>query len=315
MFQQHSRYLSSLRDTNNTSLTPASLNRNNTHTQSWVSVVSEEGTANDFLFNPTELFESQGNLIVRTSNYGKVIRIQSNEGFANPTFVQGDSIEAVAVTIVEDVLGYNLEEYEQVQYNLSDTLQLGEEVETITNTPETTEGAESNKVEISWKRKAISAKTPEFLSISLEPVVKEFSNQSGFSTKFGYAISSFEAKNRFEPSNLNIPGSDELTAFQILFFICVFVLTILVFVVGIGNIFKGKVEWKRTLFIFISIALAYFGWRMIFFWSVFGVFLTGDISLLIVLNNLLVGLIIGLYASVAYTSWEAFARSQKKWAG
>lgn len=312
LFQQHGRYVSSIQDSLNGKLPPSVLNEKNTHIQSWVSVIGKKGDLGQVIIDPSSVFNSNGNLTFRTSNYGKVIRINENEDAPNPTFIQGDSIEAVGNKIVGDLLDYSLEEYTLLKNEISDSLFIvGGEGEIATSGLNGDNANESNQIELSWRRKSITTLTPEFLTLSLEPIVKEVNNSAGFSTKFGYKVTSFVAKNELEPLKLNISGDQRLDAFQIFFFVSVFILSILVFAVGIRNIFKGKVEWRRALFVFLSISAAFFGWRMIFFTGVFSEFFDGGNRFVIGLNNLLIGLILGLYASMAYIGWEAFARSQK----
>ncbi|RNC79313.1 MAG: serine/threonine-protein phosphatase [Balneola sp.] len=314
-FQQHSGYINSLKDSLDEEITPSRMNKNNVHSQSWVSVIAQKEGLGQSIFDPNGVF-SQGKLTIRTSNYGRVIRFQNNEGFSNPTFVQGDSIEAVATSVVGDVFGYPLDDYILVQNQYTDTLSLENSItleNEIQTVPQlnTQNGNGDNEIEISWVRKPGVTSGPEQLSISLTTVVKEFESLNGFTTRFGYSINNFSAKNELEPDNLNVAGDGTLSAFQIAFFSTALLITVLVFIVGIRNIFKGKVEWRRALFVFFAISITYLGWRSIYFWSVFGDFHDTNTVFLLILNNLLTGLILGLYAAVAYISWEAFARSQK----
>ncbi len=316
MFQQHSGYISELKDSLEEGITPSRMNKNNVHTQSWVSTISAKGELGQSVVDPNAVFRSQGKLTFRTSNYGKIIRLQSNLGFNNPTFVQGDSIEAVAKTVVGDIFGYPLEDYILVQSRYTDTLSfdnsfsINDEIQTAPQANTQNNGGDS-EIEITWVRDAGVTNGPERLTIALTTVVKEFESPSGFSTRFGYSINSFSAKNELEPEILNTPGDGILSAIEIAFIVVILILGILVLGVGIINIFKGKVEWRRALFVFVAILLTYFGWRVIYFWSVFGDFYGGTTLFAMILNSLLVGVFLGIYASVAYISWEAFARSQK----
>ena len=316
MFQQHSQYISNLKDSLEEGITPSRMNENNVHTQSWVSVISEKGELGQSIVDPNAVFRSQGKLTLRISNYGKVIRLQTNLGFNNPTFVQGDSIEAVARTIVGDIFGYPLEDYILVQSQFTDTLSIdntlasNEEIQTIPQANTQSNGGDSD-IEISWVRDSEVTSGPERLTISLATVVKEFESSNGFSTRFGYSINSFSAKNELEPEVLNIPGDGTLGAIEIAFISVVLILALLVLAVGVRNIFKGKVEWRRALFVFVAIMATYFGWRVIYYWSVFGEVYDNTTIIVIIVNSLFVGLFLGIYASVAYISWEAFARSQK----
>ncbi|MFV1883335.1 MAG: PP2C family protein-serine/threonine phosphatase [Balneola sp.] len=311
MFEQHSDYLRMLSDSLSEKVTPALLNKRGVHIQSWATIIAEPGTLDDMVLNINTAFQSVGKLGIRTSNLGNVIRLSTNPEFSNPTFVQGDSIEAVASKIVGDVFGYNLNDYVPLNSQVSDSLLFSVEGEAISQPQAELGNSESPTIDIEWVRRPGVATGPETLSLSLNQVFKEFQTATGFNTKFGYQVSSFVAKNELEPEDLNVDFFSDFPIFTYVLVVMAVVLAILVFAVGIRNIFKGKVEWRRSLAIFVLIATAFFGWREIFYTDVFGDLFNAEGLFMISLNNLLYGLVMGLYAAMAYISWEAFARSQK----
>lgn len=311
IFEQHFRYFDQLNDSLDEALTPSELNQRDVHTRSWVSIIGRQKSYSSPFVNSQGVFDAVGNLKLRTSNNGSLIRLSSNPDLPNPTFVQGDSIEAVASKVVGDILGYNLEDYVLAEEKLTETLMVENEGQLATTSLDEENDLISSEVDISWSRKPTATTGPQTLSISLEPIVKDFGTSSGFSTKFGYTINSFSAKNYLEPDELAIPGQGTIGVLQIVLFASALILTILIFVVGIRNVFKGKVEWRRAMLIFTSIALAIFGWRIIFFWSTYGAFFDGTGSFVNILNTLLFALVVGLYGAMSYISWEAFARAHK----
>lgn len=311
MFEQHSDYMRMLEDSVPGEVSPGLMNARGAHIQSWSTIIATPGTLDDMVLNINAAFRSVGKLGLRTSNEGKIIRLSTNPEFPNPTFVQGDSIEAVAHKIVDDIFGYNLDDYISINSQDSDSLVFSVEGETLIQ-PNTDSGdSNSPIIDIEWRRSSAAQSGPEILSLSLEPVIKEFETASGFNTKFGYTVSSFVAKNDLEPENLNVDFFSDFPIFTYILVVMAVILAILVFAVGVRNIFKGKVEWRRSLAIFALMAGAFFGWREIFYADVFGELLDSEGLFMISLNNLLYGLVMGLYAAMAYISWEAFARSQK----
>lgn len=311
MFEQHSEYFRMLKDSIQGEISPEQMNGQDVHLQSWVSIIAAPLSLDNPIDNINTAFRSVGKLAIRTSNSGKVIRVSTNPEIFNPTFIQGDSVEAVAQKIVEDAFGYPLANYSILGTGISDSLFYSAESQNQIQLAFDQESTETPLIKIEWKRKPQVTTGPEFLSLSLETDVREFENDNGFSTKFGYKITSFEARNELEPINLNVNFFDDFPLFTYIVVTLALLLAFLVIAVGLGNIFKGKVEWRRSLVIFILIASAIFGWRMIFYSNVFGdIFNSGGIFVF-TLNNLLFGIILGFYAAMAYISWEAFARSQK----
>ncbi len=312
MFEQHSDYLRMLEDSASEEISPSLMNERDVHIQSWASVIGSPGTLDDMVVNINSAFQSMGKLAIRTSNSGKVIRLSTNPDQSNPTFVQGDSIEAVAQKVIGDVFGYNLSDYIPSNQESTDSLLFNIEGESqIQPLNNYNADSESVIIDLEWKRNPTAAIGPEFLSLTLEQVVKEFESTNGFNTKFGYKITSFVARNDLEPIDLNVNFFSDFPVFTYVLVVLAVLLAILIFAVGVRNIFKGKVEWRRSLAIFVLISSALFGWRIIFYGDVYGEFLNGEGLFMIGLNNLLFGLVMGLYGAMAYISWEAFARSQK----
>lgn len=311
MFEQHSDYFRMLKDSLSGEISPSGMNEQDVHLQSWATIIAEPSSLDEPIINISTAFQSIGKLAVRTSNSGNVIRVSTNPEEYNPTFVQGDSIEAVAQKVVGKIFNYPLENYHVLDAGVKDSIFYSPEIATQLQQAATQENLESPAISIEWQRNSSVSIGPEFLSLTLEPIVKEFETVNGFSTKFGYKITSFTARNQLEPVNLNVNFFEDFPLFTYAVVVLAILLAIFVTAVGVRNIFKGKVEWRRALLMFVLMAAAYFGWRMIFYTDVFGELLNGQGIFVVILNNLLVGLLLGLYAALTYISWEAFARSQK----
>ena len=311
VYQQYTSYLNTLRDSLPGNVTPGYMNERSAHIQSWTTVIGRPEGASEAFISGQTLFSEAGYLKVQTANNGKVIRLQNNEDLPNPTFVQGDSIEAAASKVVGDILGYNLEDYFLAEDEYTDSLEIYDEGQAVSSRLLNGDLEATSDIEIIWRRKSSANEGPQLLTVSLEPVILEFENASGFSTRFGYRVNSFIAKNEFEPEILAPGNGGQVSLFDFFLFGSVLILTILVFVVGIRNIFKGKVEWRRALFVFLSISMVLFGWRSIYFWNTFNPFFDSTGMFVAVLNSLLFGLVAGVYGAMSYISWEAFARTHK----
>lgn len=312
MRKQHQKYVKALQDTLPEKFSPAKLNEAGVHIQSWEMIIGSENNSNGMFASTGQLFEDTGRLKLNISNQGKIIRINTHPENPNPTFLRGDSLLGIATNLVGNTLGYDLTNYEMVDESTDDStyLMLEERDQRVI-----LENGNSNTLDITWKRQEGIAGTPEELSLHLKPVVREINNEDGFSTEFGFSIESFTALNKFEPKNLQAGASADDQGdlyFSYVLFITMVVLAILVFTIGIRNIFKGKAEWRRALFLFVVVASFTFGWRVIFFMDSFNDFLSTAGIFGATINNLLFALVVGLYGALAYISWEALARSQKQ---
>lgn len=292
-------------------ITPADLNKRNAHIQSWETVIGAADEVQTIFGTGGELFKSVGRLKIHFSNNGNVIRVNAHQENPNPTFVMGDSVQAVATYVVGDVMGYNLRNYELAgDQNIDSLLTITEGQQASGSLQEGDEALEFN-----WQRKAGVTTGPEMLRLRLSPVVREFDNEEGFRTEFGYSTEQFVAKNRLEPEELNrgVDGSeDDQLWYNYIFLISILLLAILVFIIGLQNVIKGKVEKKRALFVFLIILAATYGWRSIYFMYSYNPFLNNIGMFAVTANTLLFSLVLALYGALAYISWEALARSQNQ---
>lgn len=312
MRKQHLKYLKTLQDTLTDETNPAKLNNASVHIQSWETIIGSRNRNNGMFASTGQLFDDVGRLRVNVSNSGRVIRLKAHDENPNPTFLQGDSLLAIASELVGNTLGYDLDKYEIIEENTGDT---SFEILEERNSRVILENGSANTLDINWKRRPDVSDTPETLTLNLKPVVREIDNELGFRTEFGFSIESFAAMNQFEPENLQASTSiedDSDLYFTYALFAALFILAILVFTVGIQNIFKGKVEWRRALVIFIVVAVTTYGWRAIFFYYTFNDFLSNAGLFGATINSVLFAMVVGLYGSLAYISWEALARSQKQ---
>lgn len=314
MREQHHKYVEFLKDTLEEELTLKDMNERGIHIQSWKSIIGGQVSSNAMLVNNEQLFQNAGNLKLVHSNSGNLIRLHAHRENPNPTFVQGrgDSLQAIAEYIVGDVFDYDLNNYDlniDSFDNSSTSLNEGR------NAFGTIKDSGIQTLEIKWNRKSGVSSGPKELVLNLEPVVKEFDNEDGFRMESGFSVQSFVAKDDYEPVDLNSnlrAQTPEVQWFNYLFFASVLILAIFIFSIGLHSIFKGKVEWRRAIVIFVLITGAVYLWRHIFILNSYSPFLGSTGNLGTAVNNLLFALVVGLYAAMAYISWEALARDQNQ---
>ncbi|MEX0609583.1 MAG: SpoIIE family protein phosphatase [Balneolaceae bacterium] len=308
---QNTSYINHLRDTLDDNLTLAELNERGAHIQTWKTVIGKPLNRQENIIGTNQLFENAGNLKIQYSNKGQIIRLQAHPENPNPTFIRGDSLQAIAAYLIGSTFNYNLDEYDLAAELYSEaSLQEVQGTEGMLG-----DDNGNHSLEISWKRKAGLAVGPNELILKLEPVVREINNEDGFRTEFGFGVESFVAKDEFEPEEFIEAftiENNEQPWFNYVFFISIFILAILIFSVGIRNIFKGKVEWRRALFMFLFFATALFAWRFIYFMYSYNPFLGSVAFFGTIINNLLFAMVVGLYGALAYISWESLARSQQQ---
>ncbi|WP_020404781.1 PP2C family protein-serine/threonine phosphatase [Gracilimonas tropica] len=311
MRKQHQEYTKTLRDTMAEEVRLAELNKYDLHIQSWQVILGIPGRSDEMLASSDQFFNNEGRLMLHLSNDGKIIRVKANPEFTNPTFLQGDSLLAIADQLVDSVLGYDLNRYSFMEQAFDDTsLNYAENQGMV---PATVQNQNSSDLELFWKRKPGVSGTPQELRLTLKPVVREASVDGILRTEFGFSIDSFAAVDEFESvdwSSSNSDGAEQDLTFSYLLFGSLFVLAAFIFSIGTRNIFKGKVEWRRALFVFVAITLSIYVWRAVFYMYSFNPFLNSAGLFTVFINNLLFSVVVGLYASLAYISWEALARSQ-----
>ena len=309
MYEQHSSYFKELKDSVNNELTPYDINDKGGHIQSWVGIIGAPESMSAMVVTPSSAYEVMGKIRFRTSNAGNIIRFDSKEEEHNPTFVQGNSAGEVAAMITGDIFGYDLE-----AYTMDDLSMVAPNLEVEVSTGRTTQQPEDEmdapEFQYAWKSNA-SVDGPENLRVVLRQKVREIEENGELRTQFGYELVDFTAKYEVEPETLTNTDQETLNAFAVVFIAAIIILSVLIFTVGTRNIFKGKVEWRRALIILTTIALGYIGWRTLFYYSAYGEFMGANASLQINLNNIISGLLVGVYGAMAYISWEAFARSQR----
>ena len=307
--EQHKSYFENLQSESSTDLRPIDLNEEGLHLQSWLTVLGAKESVDQIRLSAKDLFDEYGQLLVRVANNGNVIRLRSNPKRPNPTFVKAGDPLKLAESIIEEILGYDLSAYELQSDDDDDDSDELVQIEGRTNEGTVDEQNFSELLNFKWKKVSSDNAQPTFLNLALNSVVREYTNGTNFSTEFGYQIDSFIAKHDREPTEFFATGQG-LDLFTIIFFISLIVLAVFAFIIGVKNIFKGKVEWKRALIIFSAISLGLYGWQALFYLSSFSPFFDDGMVLITAINNLIFGIILGMYMALAYVGWEALARSQ-----
>jgi len=306
---QHLNYYKALKDSVGDNLpSPAKLNKNGLHLSGWkVSIGIAQGKDDGFSHEASDFMSELGRLDIRYDQEGNVRRLSKYADNPNPTFVSGDSLFSIANRIVQDILGYNLQNYQLDYVDIRDTL-LTTEPGFGQHSIELSDSRVGNNMVFQWDKKS-DLSGPESLSLEVRPIIRERNTPNMASVQYGVSIENFKALDEFEPEQIDPPQSisnaDLATRFGSLA-----ILAILIVFLGIKYINKGQVEWRRALFILISVTLGVLGWRVFYLINTMNGFWNQTSEALFVLNNLIFAAILGLYAALAYIGWEAMARSE-----
>lgn len=314
---QHLSYYRVLNDSLGKELpAPYDLNKRGTNLTGWdVTIAAPLVGDDDLAVTKNEVFDKNGRLKLLYGDDNRVRRVtaSTDNPNSNPTFVAGDSLSAIANYLVGDILGYDLSDYTLKNVDVQDSVLTSGEPGF--NRESLNLGSSNNQdntiFQFNWTKTNSAQAGPSELQLELKPMIKEIEVGQGTSIKYGASIQSFKAKDVYETDQLESSSPFNNLAI-IVFFISLGLLIFLVFFSGILNINKGHVEWKRALFILISVALGVIGWRAIYFMNTVDPFLGDTARTIFILNQFLLGAAVGLYGALAYIGWEAVARSQKQ---
>lgn len=282
--------------------TPAQLNSEGFHLHGWDVVTARTlGLDASFALSANAIFESSGLFRTQLDNAGQIKLFEVYPDRGGAAIASGEKSPETAERIVREIFLYDLEEYSRADPS-------DEEFTYETSVPEWRE----NSVEISeqgdhsslfrWEKE--NGAYREFIELELG----EAANNDVADAEGTVAVLRFEAYHEME----KLPPKT-VDDFYVVFFISVVaLLALLTFVEGLGQVFKGKADWKRILFIAVVVTLGIFLWRLIFMLNFFEL-LTLQANIVIQFNQLVFGLVMGLFGAIAYIGWEAYARGEKKY--
>lgn len=309
---QHLNYYKILQDSVRDDLQPIEeMNKSGLHLMGWkVSIGTAQSNDAGFSHEMNDFMSDLGRLDIRYDQHGKIRRVGTYDENPNPTFVAGDSLLSIANRIVQDIFGYDLQDYTLDYVDMRDSV--------ITSEPglgrqplDLSDTRVGNNMIFNWIKKNVNTTGPDDISLEVKPIIRENSTSSFPKIQYGVSIENFKALDQYEPEQLeekrSIGNVDLATTFASLA-----MLAILIVFLGIKYINKGQVEWRRALFILVSVTLGVLGWRIFYLISTLNDFWNPTSEALFVLNNLIFSAILGLYAALAYIGWEAMARSRNE---
>ncbi len=311
---QHLNYYQVLKDSTKEELPPINeLNERGLNLTGWqVNIGATQSEGEIISEGMPNFIDDLGRLQVIYDQQGKVRRISTYSSNPNPTFVAGDSLFSIANHIVSEILGYQLEHYELNFVDVKDTVITTKSGfgDTPVNLSDTSVG---NNMIFSWTKRDSSEGGPRDFLLEVRPLIRETSAPNMASIQYGVSIEDFKALDQYEPKELQLYSTNNIsTLYLIVSFGSLGLLALLVFFVGIKHINKGQVEWRRAIFVLLSVASAVLIWRILYLMNMMDGFLNQTSQFLFILTNLVYAAVMGLYGAMAYIGWEAVARDQNQ---
>ncbi|TVR33595.1 MAG: hypothetical protein EA390_03875 [Balneolaceae bacterium] len=285
--------------------TPADLNRDGFHLHGWEVVAATTLSINEsFNLTPGSIYGATGVYRTKLDNSGRVRYFELNPDRGAKSILLGENNREFASAVVQDIFGYDLNEYDFMETDKYDEdvspireEQIGERVPIL----------EPNDDRNLYRWVKSSGLYNDYIELELQPAVHREGTESDQTEIRGVSVMKFEAYNEIE--KVTISETDQY--FIVFFFILVAILVLFVFIEGFGQLFKGKVDWKRISIVTLIIAICTYGWRFIFMLN-FSDLLSLQANVVVQFNQVIFGLVIGGFAAIAYIGWEAYARGEKK---
>lgn len=283
------------------------LNESGFHLNGWDIVTSGQLSMNEsFSLTAGGIYNSSGIYRIQIDNGGKVKKFLPNTEEDAQPFLAGNSTREIAERVVGDVFEYDLNQFSHASIDTSDSGTMNSFIPADQQSAERVvpEGGETT---FTWREIVGPGEYQTIIELDLQPSVRQIQSDTLYQEVPGAEITRFEAYHELEeiaPASL----PDHYIAF---FIFGIALITLLVFIEGLYQLFKGKADWKRTLILAVLVALGIFVWRLLFLFNFLEI-VSLQISLVLMFNQLVFGVVMGIFAALAYIGWEAYARTEKR---
>ena len=283
------------------------LNQENFHLHGWDVVASGKLRVDEsFSLSASALFNSGGFYRTQFDNSGQIKQFLPNSDKDAAPFLVGTMADGIHERLVSEIFGYDLTIYELDSEVTSERNDF--ERGTFELEHETTQVIPDGEYyTFTWKKRAPDRGYSRYIELELQPAVQQAFTDDGYREIAGVNLHKFKAYHELE----ELPSRSLADHFVAVFFFGVALTTLLVFIEGFSHLFRGKADWFRVLIVAIVIVLGIFGWRLIFFMNFSGVMVTQG-TFIVLFNQLVFGVVMGIFGGLAYMGWEANARVEKK---
>lgn len=270
---------------------PFSMNRAGIPLSGWrltLATVIEEPQP---LINDENIFSISGIVQLTFTETGRLLRLRTRENTRAQLVIQNSTLEGVERLITES-FGYNTTDFKIV----ADTTAESFYDKSLNYWPQSGD--------ILFSRIIPGFGEPETIRIEFE---KKF---DGY--EYMLNLTGFHANyiNTDKPTEIQAATSDGFKTL-IISILTIILISLTVIITGIRQVFKRRVDWKRSLTILILVTLTYFMWVLGYYWNTFYLFIDGWIIFADLIQQFFVAIIFGFFAALSYISWESLARNLK----
>lgn len=287
-------------------ITPYILNKNQVSLNSWRVTIGDKYKETAILFSDTKVFSDVGIIQVELSDRNQILSIETRPG-ASPLFFETDLNINHFNFLISEIFGYSLSNYtwanqkEFIDLESSNSFYNSLNYDTIF-LPE--EGV--------YTLHKVNPRIPGPISLSLN-YTSGVRSLGGEVVANGIIIQSFSTTFLSEEHvTIEAEKLSEKVIFNAFSFVAtIIIIGAIILITGLRQIFKGRVEWKRSIIVFLFITITSFIWSVFFYSDNLYTFIDKNIVYLDVVQQLFVAMLFGLFAFLAYISWESLARDLK----
>ncbi|AXJ02393.1 Serine phosphatase RsbU, regulator of sigma subunit [Cyclonatronum proteinivorum] len=258
------------------SASPQQFNRSDLPVSGWEITAGENIRELQLLTNADILLDQPGGFRVRLTNRGRVTDFTT--GRQNKLILPGIPNETRLAALADSVFGYTVSGYDFQEETFS-----------------------ADRQQFIFERDAPGFGNPQHLKFVISTPANGEEN--------AFQLHRFTAAFSADPPSETPYWSAFWQSTSILITLGAF--TLLILVTSIRQIYRGRMEWKRALFIFGGVLLAQYLWQILWLGGTYYGIIDASIITIDQLSQLILAIGIGLYAAFAYVAWESLARELK----
>lgn len=293
---QRTRFLKALMDSaeRNTSINPAVLNRSGIPLSGWRLQAGKAMDDSDITGNIQVYLDENMDVQVDFDDQLRIRSLTLDED--TPSFISGDSLDAVLSRMFQDVMGFD-----PAQYTLDTEEIIGGEVQSATSSTDSSE-----VTTVIWNRLSPAGRGPLTIEIDVIPAIRTTETDTGATVVQGVDLRSIRSTYHALEADLTPPTPS--TSEVIYFFVSVIVMAVIVLVSGFTQIYRGRVIWARGLVVLASLMVGLILWRVFALQNSYYRIMSDWLIGLDLIGQVILFVIVAGFAAIAYMAWESISR-------
>ncbi len=306
---QRNELFTELRDSIGRSATynPTVLNSNGFPLHGWSLMIGHKFEKVQAVLSDNSLYDDIGVSYIMLDNRLRVRSIRFMEG-NNTNFIEGES-ESEALYKTLQIMGYSPEYY--AFENVSENAFTFDESGALSSNISDLNNALNEVAHVDFRKTTAQYRGPESISISYIPTTSVTETDSIATFRSGIKLDGLFASHH--QYDVDKQPDQSGSTFQIAIIVgSIAFLALVVIIVGIRQIFRGEVIWKRGVILIVALTIGASGWRFLTFVESYYRFLSVEMQYLDMFLMLLNNGIMAILVTLAYIAWEAIARKQNQ---